>query len=627
MKIRYVFQLALLVLLLANCSKNNDSYTYNIQFDVDEARPYQPITILKIASDYYTHQESYTATLGAEEIVFNRPEINYSFSNEEAFVGYVPGNINPGTYELVIEIDGETYTHEIDILPNEIVVDPDILFSDFEQKYVNSDIFNYIEDTVDFKLALQELKSLQGDDKELAAQILANNIPAVEAIELALADAEQNTGRDFGKVGCDIPCKVGAVTAVLGAVLSAPALTAIGTGVLATLVIKRIIIPVVKALIKKVYDAVVFTLNLGYDRMATVAEMVYDSAANLISNKTQALPDTLFVERGKALNLSIKTLREPIVKWDNRGAYAFVDDFFKVYDILIAKLSIIGLGLPGVSAGTVSDYPADLDGFSMEVDNPNVTVSNITGSTELASVTFNSSMSSELVFTFTYSYTNDLNEKSNISQLCKLVFNACDGLTDVVDIDGNVYSVVAIGNQCWMAENLYVRHYNDGTPLAEVSSDTNKASNSYTYYDYNSLNESAYGLMYDYSSAAYNAAKGLCPQGWHTPTEGEWLSLIRSAGNAGALKSAGQLWDAPNTGATNSVGFNAVPAGYVIPELPSTPTAKNNFFDKGKIGRFWIYDSFAAWSKPVIDFSFDSDVHAMETLHSFGYASCRCVKD
>lgn len=624
MKVEYFVLLSFLVLLFAQCNKDgDDSQTYDIEFDLKEARSYQPITAVMTVGGF--SYQSYTGTIGSKDIVFEQAD---GLFTNTVIVGHVPEDIEPGVYYLTIEIDGNDYSHEITILPNETVADADALFDDFEQEYTSSDIYNYIEDTVDFKSALQELKSLQGADKEIAAQILANNLPAIEMLEQAINDASQVTGRDFGKRGCDMPCKVGAVTTMLGAVFSAPALTAVGAGVLVTLVIKRIVIPVVKALVKKAIDAVSFALSLGYDRMATIAEMVYDSAANMISNKSQVLPDTLFVERGRALNLSIKTLREPIIQESNRQQYSFVDAFLDLYYKVQAKLSPISLSLPWLSGETeVKDYASNFDGFSMEVDNPNVTVSNITGSTELASVTFNSSMSSELVFTFTYSYTNDLNEESSISQLCKLVFDACDGLTDVVDIDGNVYSIVAIGNQCWMAENLYVRHYNDGTPLAEVSSDTNKASNSYTYYDYNSLNESAYGLMYDYSSAAYNAAKGLCPQGWHIPTEGEWLSLIRSAGNAGALKSAGQLWDAPNTGATNSVGFNAVPAGYVIPELPSTPTAKNNFFDKGKIGRFWIYDSFAAWSKPVIDFSFDSDVHAMETLHSFGYASCRCVKD
>ena len=131
------------------------------------------------------------------------------------------------------------------------------------------------------------------------------------------------------------------------------------------------------------------------------------------------------------------------------------------------------------------------------------------------------------------------------------------------DYDNNHYSIVQIGNQTWMAENLKSKHYSDGTPV------------SYYIYDNDSANYLIYGSLYSWSNAMKGASgsnsnpsnvQGVCPDGWHLPSKSEWEQLSAFLGGlttaGGKLKERGNgHWVLPNTGATDESGFCALPAG------------------------------------------------------------------
>ncbi len=126
------------------------------------------------------------------------------------------------------------------------------------------------------------------------------------------------------------------------------------------------------------------------------------------------------------------------------------------------------------------------------------------------------------------------------------------GLETVSDVDGNVYHVVQIGNQCWMKENLRVKHFADGralSPAYSVSEGT--AANIYYKTDGNIYSKgpcdgtltfdehvARYGLMYNWYTAMDNAnpgfglhnVQGICPDGWHLPDTTEWQTLEAAAG-------------------------------------------------------------------------------------------------
>jgi uncharacterized protein (TIGR02145 family) len=147
--------------------------------------------------------------------------------------------------------------------------------------------------------------------------------------------------------------------------------------------------------------------------------------------------------------------------------------------------------------------------------------------------------------------------------------------------DGNEYGWVRIGEQVWMAENL--AYLPEVYPESEGSEDDGKENDSFYYvYDYNGTdlaaakateNYSVYGVLYN-----LKAAVNSCPNGWHVPTDAEWIELEEELGiteglldlnvwrgtdEGGKLKEVGSAhWESVNEAATDIFGFTALPGGF-----------------------------------------------------------------
>ena len=158
---------------------------------------------------------------------------------------------------------------------------------------------------------------------------------------------------------------------------------------------------------------------------------------------------------------------------------------------------------------------------------------------------------------------------TGVSQNLDLVVCINPNSIDTVnDVDGNTYNVIQIGAQYWMQENLKTTHYNNGTPITTGLTNADWQSNTsgaYSEYNNNSNNSSTYGNLYNWYAVANPA--GLCPTGWHVPTNSEWMQLDVICGggdsiSGGYLKEVGLThWASPNFGATNATGFTALPGG------------------------------------------------------------------
>ena len=164
--------------------------------------------------------------------------------------------------------------------------------------------------------------------------------------------------------------------------------------------------------------------------------------------------------------------------------------------------------------------------------------------------------------------------------------------TFVDDRDAQVYKAITIGDQIWMAENLNATHYANGTPLVDgtgVGNITGDYTTKYYfwYYDDSVTYADTYGALYTWAAAMNGATssnnnpsgvQGVCPNGWHLPSDTAWkelemyLGMIqndvdnsgwRGTDEGGKLKEIGTThWISPNTGATNESGFKALPGGY-----------------------------------------------------------------
>jgi uncharacterized protein (TIGR02145 family) len=163
-------------------------------------------------------------------------------------------------------------------------------------------------------------------------------------------------------------------------------------------------------------------------------------------------------------------------------------------------------------------------------------------------------------------------------------------LDSVADIDGNIYHIIPAGQQSWLRENLRVTRYRNGEVIPNVTLETqwkNLTSGACCTYDNLASNGLTYGLLYNWH--VVSDTRGVCPVGWHVPSDSEWAALGNFLGGnniaGGMMKSTGTieggtgLWYAPNTGATNSIGFNGLPGGYRI--------NYGTFYSIGNLGYFW----------------------------------------
>lgn len=202
----------------------------------------------------------------------------------------------------------------------------------------------------------------------------------------------------------------------------------------------------------------------------------------------------------------------------------------------------------------------------------------------------------------------------------------------IKDINNNAYKVVTIGTQTWMAENLRVAHYNDGTPIPLVTDNTAwedayfNSNPAYTWYDNGNYDTPEYGALYSWYAIDIlsNGNKNVCPTGWHVPNEADWTNLTNHLGGTsvagGKMKETGLgHWDSPNIGATNESGFLALPGG--------TRSLLGAFTSIGSYGIWWSssqVDVGLAWYRELST----SDDNANEEIAPKGFGfSVRCLRD
>ena len=200
----------------------------------------------------------------------------------------------------------------------------------------------------------------------------------------------------------------------------------------------------------------------------------------------------------------------------------------------------------------------------------------------------------------------------------------------VTDIDGNIYQIVQIGNQVWMAENLKVTHYNNGDPIIYITSEEHWGSmdeGQYGVYDDEPTNANIYGNIYNW--AVIGDIRGICPVDWHVPSDDEYTLLTDFLGGesvaGGKMKEAGlEHWnydsDQISLEATNESGFTGLPAGH-------RNTNSGDYIYMGFYGYFWSSTengSDLAWRRYL--FHYSSGV-ARDTFGKPNGFSIRCLRD
>lgn len=220
-----------------------------------------------------------------------------------------------------------------------------------------------------------------------------------------------------------------------------------------------------------------------------------------------------------------------------------------------------------------------------------------------------------------------------------IIPGGCNGtFTDARD--GKTYAQVQIGDQCWMAENLNVGtmiNSSNGGTNSDGEQTNNEIIEKYCYEDTNT-NCIVYGGLYQWNElmqyATTEGVQGVCPDGWHIPTDAEWCELEnevdagtvqcdvqgwRGSDGGGNLKEIGEAhWWTSNTGATDLYDFTALPGGARL--------ADGSFGDLNMSSMFWTSteNSTEAWYH-MLSYA-HADMFRSDFDKNRGY-SVRCVHD
>ena len=215
----------------------------------------------------------------------------------------------------------------------------------------------------------------------------------------------------------------------------------------------------------------------------------------------------------------------------------------------------------------------------------------------------------------------------------------------VMDADSNMYDVVKIGNQVWMTENLRTTKYEDGTP---IPLDTVGVPSRYCP-NGNAANVKKYGYLYNFRAVMNGAqgsetnpsgVQGICPQGWHVPSDAEWQELESYvidhldpkndnhmpakglASSEGWQTSTQRATPGNDPSSNNFMGFFAMPAGYLF--INYDDGRYTSYEEFGRAAYFWSStgnDNFARMRYICYD---RQDIYSD---NSDGGCSVRCLRD
>ena len=234
--------------------------------------------------------------------------------------------------------------------------------------------------------------------------------------------------------------------------------------------------------------------------------------------------------------------------------------------------------------------------------------------------------------------------------------NGVCGFAKVTDYDGNEYSTVKIGNQCWMKENLKSMHYSDGTEIP-LGTDSSKTIGYRYYPDNDSSTVSSLGYLYNWhavvrggSAGTTSVVQGVCPTGWHVPSQDEFTQLKEfvkskeeyrcndnqwSIGKALAdsvlwLSYSSECVVGNNLSANNATGFSARPTGYYRTNFQNY-TGVWHYGSRNFSTAYWASNTSTSNSNNAYYLSISSSTNFMggspTTDSKWDGNSVRCLKD
>ena len=198
--------------------------------------------------------------------------------------------------------------------------------------------------------------------------------------------------------------------------------------------------------------------------------------------------------------------------------------------------------------------------------------------------------------------------------------------------DGLTYKTVTIGTQIWMAENLNYAY--TGVPYSYNGNTSDSIS---LCYNNDVSNCTKYGRLYTWAAAMDSVGiwstngkgcgcgvectptypvRGVCPEGWHLPTQTEWNTLFTTVGGKSI---AGEMLKSTSINGRDAYSFSALPAGYWFDG--------RRYFGENIYAYFWSSTEF--YSSRAYMMLLDYNFAEAKLNYEFKYDgfSVRCIKD
>ncbi len=227
----------------------------------------------------------------------------------------------------------------------------------------------------------------------------------------------------------------------------------------------------------------------------------------------------------------------------------------------------------------------------------------------------------------------------------------CPGKETIFDYDGNPYSTVVIGQQCWMKTNLRTTHYSNGTTIGLQSGVSSSVTYPARYYPgSNSSNLNTYGYLYNWyavmngnesSNTNPSMVQGICPVGWHVPSNSEWSQLTNYVNSYAGFQCSStnqyiakalcspEYWSSSTTNLcavgytpsvnNNATGFSALPAGALQYANNISPGSNAYFWSCTQSNSGTAYNIYLGYNSPTVGVNADGSMSSM--------FSVRCVWD
>jgi uncharacterized protein (TIGR02145 family) len=166
--------------------------------------------------------------------------------------------------------------------------------------------------------------------------------------------------------------------------------------------------------------------------------------------------------------------------------------------------------------------------------------------------------------------------------------------------DGQVYKIVKISNQWWMAENLRF-----------------ESKSGFSWFEEVPQYRKPFGCYY-----YFEVAKSVCPAGWRLPSDKDWQTMADFLGGvyfAGVKLKTKEPWVPPNAGASNSTGFTALPGGFQ--DLDGT------FTMQGSVEYWWSTDVTSWGNGSMWLVASDAPVLRNADYNKKSRLNVRCIKE